>query len=198
MNILNRIIVILLLLGAVFLLITFMVVPVGLADWSAEFFSLVAQLLEENGITFLAFTWTWIGLILTGMFLLIILILLLYLEVRRPLGRTVRILQVSSGEAQMSTDSVALRLEHNIDQLAEVISAKPTITSRGSGVEVALDVETSPEVDVPSKTEEICQVAREVLEDRMGLRLNKIRVNIKHAPYPEPAKTHNESPRGGF
>jgi hypothetical protein len=38
---------------------------------------------------------------------------------------------------------------------------------------------------VPTKTEEVCQVAREVVEDRMGLKLRKIKVNIRHAPYPD-------------
>lgn len=194
MDIFNRIMVVLGLVGAVFLLVTFMMVPVGLVDGLATSFSVVAQFLEENGITFLAFTWTWIVFTLMGMLLLVILLLLLYLEIRRPARGAVRILHVSGGEAEVSTDSIAQRLEHNIDQLAEVISVRPMVTARRGGVEAALDVETSPDIDVPSKTEEICQVAREVLEERMGLKLNKITVNIRHAPYPEPAKAPDESP----
>ena len=47
-----------------------------------------------------------------------------------------------------------------------------------------LDLETSPEVDVPTKTEEVCQVTKEAVEDKMGLTLRKVKVNIKHTPYP--------------
>jgi len=38
---------------------------------------------------------------------------------------------------------------------------------------------------VPMKTEEVMQVTREVIEDHMGLKLGKVTINIKHAPYPE-------------
>jgi hypothetical protein len=53
-------------------------------------------------------------------------------------------------------------------------------------VHVRLNVETGPEIDVPAKTEEISQVAKEVIEERMGLKLaGKLEINIKHAPYPK-------------
>ena len=35
------------------------------------------------------------------------------------------------------------------------------------------------------KTEEIMHVIREVIEERMGLRLGRAEVRIRHAPYPE-------------
>jgi hypothetical protein len=111
--------------------------------------------------------------------------LLLWLELRRPHGKAVRVRKVGD-EAKVTTDSIARRLEYNIDQLAEVISVKPKITARGKGVHVRLNVETGPEIDVPAKTEEISKVAREVVEERMGLKLaGKLEIHIKHAPYPK-------------
>jgi hypothetical protein len=112
--------------------------------------------------------------------------LLLWLELRRPRGKAVRVRKVSGEEAKVTTDSIAQRLTYNIDQLSEVISVKPKITARGKGVQVRLNVETGPEIDVPAKTEEISRVAREVIEERMGLKLaGKLEINIKHAPYPK-------------
>jgi hypothetical protein len=111
--------------------------------------------------------------------------LLLWLELRRPHGKAVRVQKVGD-EAKVTTDSIARRLEYNVDQLAEVISVKPKITARGKGVHVRLNVETGPEIDVPAKTEEISKVAREVVEERMGLKLaGKLEIHIKHAPYPK-------------
>jgi len=111
--------------------------------------------------------------------------LLLWLELRRPHGKAVRVRKVGD-EAKVTTDSIARRLEYNIDQLAEVISVKPKITAIGKGVHVRLNVETGPEIDVPAKTEEISKVAREVVEERMGLKLaGKLEIHIKHAPYPK-------------
>lgn len=112
--------------------------------------------------------------------------LLLWLELRRPYGKAVRVKKVSGDEAKVTTDSIARRLAYNIDQLAEVISVKPKVMARGKGVHIRLNVETGPEIDVPAKTEEISRVAREVIEERMGLKLaGKLEINIKHAPYPK-------------
>ena len=60
----------------------------------------------------------------------------------------------------------------------------PRIYGRSRGVDVNLLLETSPEIDVPMKTEEVMQVTREVIVERMGLKLGKVDVKIKHAPYP--------------
>jgi uncharacterized alkaline shock family protein YloU len=110
--------------------------------------------------------------------------LLLWLELRRPRGKVVRVHKVSGDAAKVTTDSIARRLEYNVDQLADVISVKPKIMSKGKGVHVRLQVETAPEIDVPAKTEEISKVAREVIEERMGLKLaGKIEIHIKHAAY---------------
>jgi hypothetical protein len=112
--------------------------------------------------------------------------LLLWLELRRPHGKAVRVRKVSGDEAKVTTDSISRRLQYNVDQLAEVVSVKPKITARGKGVHVRLNVETGPEIDVPAKTEEISRVAREVVEERMGLKLaGKLEIHIKHAPYPK-------------
>jgi len=112
-------------------------------------------------------------------------IVLLWLEVRRPRPKAIRVQKVSGGLAEVTVDSVARRLEYHIDQLADVIKVKPKITARGGGVDVELFLETSPDIDVPMKTEEVCQVAREVVEERMGLKLRKVIVNIKHADFPK-------------
>ena len=109
---------------------------------------------------------------------------LIWLEIRRRRPRAIRVQSISGGQAELTVDSIARRVEHNVSQLNGVISIKPNVWGRRDGVEVGLDLETSPEVNVPAKTEEVCQVTREVVEDEMGLKLRKVRVNIKYAPYP--------------
>jgi len=109
---------------------------------------------------------------------------LLWLEVRRRRPGAIRVQRISGGEARLTVDSIARRLEYDIGQLDGIISIKPNILGRRSGVEVELDLETSPEVDVPTKTEEVCQVTKEAVEDKMGLKLRKVRIHVKHTPYP--------------
>jgi hypothetical protein len=116
---------------------------------------------------------------------------LLWLEVRRPRTKTIKVQKVSGGEAELAAESIATRLEYNISQLADVHKVKPTISSGRKGVQVALELETSPEIEVPMKTEEVQQLAREIIEDRMGLKLDTVRVIIRHAPYSRPEVAQN-------
>ncbi|RME46131.1 MAG: alkaline shock response membrane anchor protein AmaP [Chloroflexi bacterium] len=179
MNVFNRIVVILLLLFSVpllLLLIGTVVFPVQ----SADVLSAMVRALRDISTT------TRLLIVLASLLMLIVDIVLLWFELRRPAAaRTVRIKQVTGGEAELSTDSIEGRLAYNIDQLPDVIRVIPRVTGRGKGVDVLLDVETRPDIDVPAKTEQVMAVARQVVEDRMGLELTRIRVNIKHAPFPK-------------
>ena len=72
-----------------------------------------------------------------------------------------------------------------IDQLPDVVKVTPRITGRTRGVDIELLLETTPDIDVPMKTEEVLEVTREVVGERMGLKLGKVTVQIKHAPFPK-------------
>lgn len=94
-------------------------------------------------------------------------------------------MQTTGGDAQVTTESVARRLAWHLDQLADVIHVTPQVRSRGDQVDVQLEVETTPEIEVPMKTEEVILVAREIVEERMGLKLGRLDVRIRHSEYPE-------------
>jgi uncharacterized alkaline shock family protein YloU len=184
MNVFNRLVVIIL------LVVSMIVVPVVLVLVPArpDVVAIIGQ--QSLGRLMAMSAQNQIRFIIVGVSLAVLTFvvcgLLLWLELRRPHGRAVKVQEVSGDEAKVTTDSIARRLEYNIDQLAQVISVKPKIMSKGKGVHVRLNVETAPEVDVPAKTEEISEVAREVIEERMGLKLaGKLEINIKHAPYPK-------------
>lgn len=174
MNVFNRVVVILLLLAMVVFLPILMIVP-------GPLFSLVGR-----EVTYAEAYLTPINrllIVVVGALLLVVCVLLLWLELRRPRRRMIKVPQVSGGEAELTTDSIAQRIAHNVGQVPEVVKAVPKVFGRRQGVEVRLDLETSPDIDVPAKTEEVCQVARREVEERIGLKLHKIRVNIRHAPY---------------
>ena len=108
---------------------------------------------------------------------------LLWAEVRRRKTPVVKIKSASGGEATVTAELVERRLAWHLDQLAEVVSATAAIRPRGSAVDVKVALETSPDVDIPMKTEEVIAVARDVIGTQMGLRVNKTEVQITHAPY---------------
>jgi hypothetical protein len=178
MNTFNRVVVILLLLAIIIVMTVVLVVPQPMIElvqrWLQNLDASLAQVTQPLLLI--------VGVML-ALLVDVVCATLLWLEIRRRRPRAIRVQRISGGQAELTVDSIARRLEYNIGQLDDVISVKPSVWGRRGGVEVELDLETSPEVDVPAKTEEVCQVAKEAVEDKMGLRLRKVRVNIKHAPY---------------
>jgi hypothetical protein len=184
MNVLNRLLIVLLLLAIILLAVVIVIAPRqsvqvgeqalnGMGQWvdlwqTPRFWPLFAS-----------------GRVVIGGALVLLCILLLWLELRQPKKKTIRVQQVAGGEASIAVESIGQRLAYNIDQLPDVIRVAPDIKAKANKVDIALTLETSPDVDVPMKTEEVLQVAREVVEDRMGLKLGKVEVKIKHAPYPK-------------
>jgi hypothetical protein len=127
-----------------------------------------------------------IGLgILFAVALDIILVLFLVAEVRRPTTKAIRVKKTAGGEVQVSVHSIADRLRYEIDQLTSVLRTKPKVLAKRGGVVVELDVETAAEIDVPKKAEEIVETARQVVEEKMGLKLARPpKVNLRAVPYP--------------
>ena len=97
--------------------------------------------------------------------------------------RGVRVRTVEGSSVQLDSDSVARRLAWHLDQLAEIISVVPSVRSRGSAVDIRLEVETAPNIDVPMKTDEVVDVTREIIEQDMGLKLGKLDVHMRYAPF---------------
>jgi hypothetical protein len=104
-------------------------------------------------------------------------------ELRRKQTPVVKMRLPSGGEAAVTADSISRRLSWHIDQLADVNTVTPVVRTRGNSVDIDLNLQTAPDVDVPMKTEEVVAVARDVIERQMGLQLNKVKVNIEHAPF---------------
>lgn len=183
MNVFNRLIVILLLLVIIILTAVVVIVPEYSLRLTAVTFDWLyqgaANYMDNNRLFFAGMR------ILIGGATVLVALILLWLELRRPRRRTIRAQKLVGGEAQIAVESVEQRLAYNIDQLPDVVRVMPRVEGKARGVDVDLLLETSPEIDVPMKTEEVMQVTREVIVDRMGLKLGTVRVKIKHAPYPE-------------
>jgi hypothetical protein len=179
-NAFNRLVVILLLLAIIIFTTVILVVPkpvlVAIGDATDNLYE---QLDRFNDLFLLA-----AGVIL-AVIIWAICILILFLEIRRPRAKAIRVQKISGGDAVVAVTSIAKRVSYHVDQLADVISVKPKISARGGGVELDMEVEISPEIDIPMKDEEIRQVVTQVIEEQMGLKLRKIRPSFKDGPYPE-------------
>lgn len=175
MNIFNRVVMVVLLLLALAASVVFIIIPVRLLDVVSDAITLLAQSIQVARLVF----------VLIGIGFILLWFLLLVLELWRPPRRTVRVEKVSGGQAEMTVEAIAQRVVYRVDQLADVVNVKPRIRAGRGGVDIDLDLETTPDIDVPTKTEEVCAVVKDVIEERMGLRLRRIRVKVRHAPYAE-------------
>jgi hypothetical protein len=184
MNVFNRLVVVLLLLLIIVLTAIVVIVP----QQSLRLVATTFDWLREGAANYTnSADWPLFaaGRVVVGGVIVLACLFLIWLELRRPQKKVIRVQKMAGGEANITTDSIAQRLAYNLDQLPDVIKVSPRITGRSRGVDIDLLLETSPEIDVPMKTEEVLQVTREVVGERMGLKLGKVQVQIKHAPYPK-------------
>ena len=112
---------------------------------------------------------------------------LLWREVRPRPRTAVKVHTGAGSRAVVTTDSIARRISWHVDQLADVIAVTPRVTARGPSVDVVLDVETGPDIDVPMRTDEVVSVVREELTQHMGLRPGKVEVRIRHSAFADAA-----------
>jgi hypothetical protein len=181
MNLFNRIVVVLLWLALLVAALTVAVAPMASAVWlQTQATAMVRQLTQwqaANPTNFLI----WQAAL--GIGALLVFGTLLFFEFVSGRPRGVRIHTTEGGSAELDPNSVGRRLQWHLDQLAEVIAVIPAVKSRGGSVDIRLEIETAPDIDIPMKTDEVVGVTREVIERDMGLRLGKLDVHIRCAPF---------------
>jgi len=182
LNLLNRLVTILVIILVWFVVVLIVAAPEAALGWAQQGVDWFGANVESVGGRQPA--WLYL-LIRAGIIVSVTLIALalLWAEVRRKKTPVVKIRSASGGEATVTAESVERRLAWHLDQLAEVVSATAFIRPRGAAVDVKIALETSPDVDIPMKTEEVVAVTRDVIETQMGLRVNKTEVQIEHSPY---------------
>jgi hypothetical protein len=181
LNLFNRLVTGLLWLAALILFFYFAVVPLQAAAQARGLFAALETQLsswqEANATNFL------IGQVAVGVVAVLLFSLLLWLDLRPRRPRGARIHTVEGGTVELDPHSIARRLEWHLDQLAEIITVVPIVKARGDRVDIQLEIETAPDVDVPMKTDEVVEVTQDIIEQDMGLKLGKLDVRIRHAPF---------------
>ncbi|MFO7696999.1 MAG: alkaline shock response membrane anchor protein AmaP [Anaerolineae bacterium] len=179
MNVFNRIVMVLLILGLLALSAVMFFTPQIAMDNAVAALSSVrdSALFSDAGLN----TYYLVGVAIIGLVLLILLIL----EIRKTRQKSVRIKTEGNGKARIGVDSVVQSLAYRIDELPGVRDAKARVTSRGNDVAVAIDLNTSPTVNVPAVTAQIVNLAHEIIETQLGVKIHgKVEVNVAHEPFP--------------
>jgi hypothetical protein len=181
MTLFNRIVATLLWLILLAVLAIFAVLPINtLAQIQSLLINLTQRLEEWNNANPTNFL---IAQAALGIVAVLVFGSLFWLELWSGRRRGVRIRTVDGGSAEVDTSSVGRRLEWHLDQLTEIIRVVPIVTSRGGSVDLKLEIEAAPDVDIPMKTDEVVELTRDIIEQDMGLKLGKLDVRVRCAPF---------------
>ncbi len=181
MNALNRIVMVVLLLVAIGLCTLVLVVPVSVLEVVETQAGVMAENLGQQPWYVLLPVGILIALVLDVMFGFFI-----FLELRRPSRRSIRVEKTDGGEVMITVDSISDRLRYEVDQLPSVLRTKPKVSGKRGGVVVEMDVEMATGIQVPETSTQVLDLARRVVEEDMGLKLAQSpKVNLRVMPYPK-------------
>jgi hypothetical protein len=184
MSIFNKVVVVLLLLVAMILVPLILIFPEQAESALRYTADIIHANLEWlNGLSPMAQIGIRLALAFLGVIVFLIGLLFLVLEVFRFRRKTVR-LKDRSGEVMV--DSITGHLTYHLDLLPDVLRVRPQVVSRGKTVRVTVYVETPPEVNVPEKSAEVQETARQVIEEQLGLETKgEIKVIVRPIAYPK-------------
>jgi len=177
MNIFNRVVVVLEVLLLIILLIIAAVVPNTVLE------RLLYTMQQLQSALQVRWPMSYVLFLVVAIVLILLLVLLLWLELRPQGRKTVTVRTDSGTQAEVSTSSVEQSLQHRISEIADVLKVRPVVRGKRGGVDIVIDLETTPEIDIPTKMDEVSQVARELIESKMGLRITNVKVRVRQAPY---------------
>ncbi|HET89999.1 MAG TPA: hypothetical protein ENN99_04550 [Chloroflexi bacterium] len=183
MNTLNRIVMVILLLVAIVLCTLALVIPVSVLEVVETQAGTMADNLDRQ---------PWYVLLPVGVLIALVLdvglAFLIFLELRRPSRRSIRVEKTDGGEVMITVDSIADRLRYEVDRLPSVLRARPQVSGKRGGVIVEMDVETATGVQVPETSAQVLNLAHRVVEEDMGLKLaHPPKINLRVMPYPKTA-----------
>jgi len=178
MNLFNRIVLVSLLIALLAATLLSLLVPQTVLDLVRGFLDRIEAAIPFYDILSGAY-WAFLG---GGLGVVLLCLLLLWLELRRPRFRTVQVPDGEGRTLEVGVKAVTQRLQSDLEALADVNRVRPRVLSRGQKVDVVLEAEVHPAVDLPTKTAEITQLTRELIEEQIGARVGKVRVSMQYGP----------------
>ncbi len=144
------------------------------------------------------------AVVTVGALVIVLLMLTIMLVELTPSStQRMRVRNVTSGEATLTTTQIAERIEHEIAAAPHIAGCDAIVAARGSRVEVVLDLHVDAGADLAKTADESCRIAHALVEDSMGIaltqppraRMHYRELRLKDAGPPRPA-TGWERPAG--
>ena len=94
---------------------------------------------------------------------------------------TIRLRQVKGGAAGITVEAITQQIKYDVEKLSDVSMARPRVRSHRDAVDVLIELRTNPEATLLAKADEVCQVARDTVERKLGLQLRNVQVTFNNA-----------------
>jgi flagellar basal body-associated protein FliL len=178
MNLANRLIIV---LGA--LVVIFAVAVVILFTWATasesverlgDFVQFLDDHAEDNGSRII--------LTLGGIVVALLALVVVIAELTPSRAERVPVRDVRAGDALLSTDAIAQRLQQEVSVVPHVTQTKATVAARGKGVEVDLELHVDPDTNLALTSEEACRAVENLLTNRLSVEMARPpRLNIRYS-----------------
>ncbi len=125
--------------------------------------------------------------VLLSLILDVIILFLIFLEVRPGHRRFIRVQQVTGGMATISTDSITQQVGYKLDPIPGVLKVSPKVNAKGDKVRAVVDVEVAAGSDVPDLATQLMEAVNAVLTGSLGLQVYgqpEIRIKVASSPSP--------------
>ena len=151
----------------IFLVLVVILLAWGAPDESIERLGDLAGYLDDHNSTPAKLIVTFGGLI----FIMLAAIVIVF-EVAPPDTGSVRVRRVGAGQASIATEEIVQRLEEELRNVSHLTGVQAKVLARGRKAEVQLDLSVGSDADLTATSEEACRIARELVEQRMGVELD--------------------------
>ena len=135
--------------------------------------------------------------------IVLLMLTIMLVELTPSSTQRMRVRNVTSGAATLTTKQIAERIEHEIMAAPNIARCDAIVAARGNRVEVVLDLHVDAGADLAKTADESCRLAHALVEERMGIaltqppraRMHYRELRLKDAGPPVPA-TGWERPAG--
>ena len=183
MNIFNRIIMILILIGtAVVSIIAIVNEFIGFFTWSDLMLKIFNP--EINIQIYIS--------VLALLFILIVAVFLLMLEFYKAKKRTAVVASIKNGKAMITLESIANQITDYLIEVDSISEVKVNILPKSNGITTNIFTNICDCEDVPEKMREIIKVADEVASKKLGLKIIKTNVTVTNITKSVGSKNHEE------
>jgi hypothetical protein len=114
---------------------------------------------------------TKIVITLAGAVVVLLMLMAIILELTPPSTRRMRVRNVKSGEASISTTEIARRVNAEVEQVEHIAACQAIIAAHGRRVEVVLDLHVDAGADLSHAADEACARTQQLVEQQINIEM---------------------------